>query len=221
MWRPLVLALLSLLLFVGLAFPAAHHHLLPGDELVYRTIQAEHSRLLTAFFYTVTKIGSYRVLAPVWAGVLLWLLLNTWNWLLVLFLILYACGAPLLRAIAKQAVARPRPSHSLVVKPHFHSYGFPSGHALAAVAFYGMFLVLWHRRGGRRGWQWGITGGLLLLILLIGVSRIYLGAHWPSDVLGGYALGVAYCSLATAVYEWMEPKGVGKSPMGKIGRAHV
>ena len=210
MQRPLVLALLSLLLFVGLALPAAHHLLLPGDELVYRTIQAEHSWLLTAFFQTVTKTGSYWVLAPVWAGVLLWQLPN---WGLCLFLILYAYGVPQLRATAKQAVARPRPSHSLVAKSHFHSYGFPSGHALAAVAFYGMFLVLWHRRGGRRGWQWGITGGLLLLILLIGVSRIYLGAHWPSDVLGGYALGVAYCSLATAVYGWMEPKGVGKSPL--------
>src|SRR5436190_20895350 len=124
MQRSLVLALLSLLLFVGLALPAAHHLLLPGDELVYRTIQAEHSRLLTAFFSTMTKIGSYWVLAPVWAGVLLWLLLNTWNWLLVLFLILYAYSVPQLRAIVKQAVARPRPSYSLVAKPHFHSYGF-------------------------------------------------------------------------------------------------
>ena len=131
----------------------------------------------------------------------------------MLFLSLYAYSVPQLRAIVKQAVARPRPSYSLVAKPHFHSYGFPSGHALAAVAFYGMLLVLWHRRGGRRGWQWGVTGGLLLLIVLIGVSRIYLGAHWPSDVLGGYALGVAYCSLATAVYGWMETKEVRKSPL--------
>ena len=120
MWRPLVLALLSLLLFVDLALPAAHHLLLPGDELVYRTIQAEHSWLLTAFFQTVTKTGSYWVLAPVWAGVLLWQLRN-WNWLLLLFLTLYAYGVPQLRATAKQAVARPRPSHSLVAKPHFHS----------------------------------------------------------------------------------------------------
>ena len=118
MQRPLVLALLSLLLFVGLALPAAHYLLLPGEELVYRTIQAEHSWLLTAFFQTVTKTGSYWVLAPVWAGVLLWQLPN---WGLYLFLILYALGVPELRAIAKQAVARPRPSHSLVAKPHFHS----------------------------------------------------------------------------------------------------
>ena len=49
-----------------------------------------------------------------------------------------------------------------------------------------------------------MTGGILLLILLIGFSRIYRGAHWPSDVLGGYALGGAYYFLVTAVYAWIE-----------------
>src|SRR6266487_4452204 len=78
------------------------------------------------------------------------------------------------------------------------------GLALAAAVFYGMLLVLLLKRVHHRGWRWGITGGLLLLILLIGVSRIYLGAHWPSDVLGGYTLGGAYCSLATVGCEWIE-----------------
>jgi membrane-associated phospholipid phosphatase len=135
-------------------------------------------------------------------GVLLW---QRNNWRLLLFLIFYSLGVPLLETGAKLAVARPRPYHYFVSGPPLHpSHGFPSGHALAAAAFYGLLLVLLRRRVRSRGWQRVITGGILLLILLIGCSRIYIGAHWPSDVLGGFALGGAYCLLAVAVYERIE-----------------
>ena len=200
--RPLFFALLNILLFVGLALPAAYHYLLPGEELLYQVIQAGHSPFFTSLFRTVTRAGKARVLVPVGVGVFLWQLRH---WRLLLFLAFYALGVPLLEGGMKQAVDRPRPRHSLASGALFHStHGFPSGHALAAAVFYGMLLVLLLKRVRHRGWRWGITGGLLLLILLIGVSRIYLGAHWPSDVLGGYTLGGAYCSLATMVCGWIE-----------------
>jgi undecaprenyl-diphosphatase len=104
----------------------------------------------------------------------------------------------------KYAVARPRPPHFLVTNTLFPpTHGFPSCHALAAAALYGLLLVLLRRRVRGREWQMGVTGGMLLLIFLIGLSRLYLNAHWLSDMVGGYALGGAYCALATAVYGWI------------------
>src|SRR5262249_55591787 len=153
----------------------------------------------------VTKAGSYKVLVPVGMSVLLW---QRDNWRRMLFLSFYALGVPLLETAAKRAVARPRPPDYFVADPALHaSHGFPSGHALAAAALYACPLVLLRRRIRPRRWQWVSSGGLLLLIFLIGSSRLYLGAHWPSDVLGGYALGGAYCSLARMVCERREGSG--------------
>jgi membrane-associated phospholipid phosphatase len=198
------LALLSLLLFVSLALPALHQHLLPGDAVVYHAFQVAHSPFWTSFFRILTQAGSYPVLVPVALGVVVW---QRTNRPLLCFLAVYTLGLPLLELGAKCAIARPRPRDFLGAGPLAHvSHDFPSGHALAAAALYGMLVVLIHRRAGSRKWQWGITGGLFLLILLIGVSRIYRAAHWPSDVLGGYALGGVYCALATAVYGWLERK---------------
>jgi undecaprenyl-diphosphatase len=199
------LTFLSLLFFMSLALPATHHYLLPGDELVYYALRAGHSPFYNSLFRALTKAGRYPVLIPVGIGVVIW---QRTNRRLLLFLALYTLGTPLLEIGAKYAIARPRPRYLLEAGPLVHSsHGFPSGHALAAAALYGMLLVLLHRRESSRGWQWAITGSLLLLILLIGVSRIYRAAHWPSDVLGGYALGAAYCSLATVVYRWIENRG--------------
>ena len=77
-------------------------------------------------------------------------------------------------------------------------YSFPSGHSFAAVTLYGM-LAVWLTRAvpARRAWVWGVT---LVLILLIGFSRIYLGVHYASDVAAGYTAGLPWlwgcCALA-------------------------
>lgn len=95
-------------------------------------------------------------------------------------------GSFLLNSLLKYIFARPRPNlfPPLVVE---HSYSFPSGHTMAAVAVYGLLaLVLWQR--GRRGWA-ALAGSWAPLVAL---SRVYLGAHYPSDVLASLAIGAIY-----------------------------
>jgi undecaprenyl-diphosphatase len=100
-------------------------------------------------------------------------------------------GASLLNAVIKEIVHRPRP----FVVPHLaqvSNASFPSGHAtLSAVAYFTMaaLLVRTRRDVGTRAY---ILVAAIVLVLMIGLSRIYLGVHWPSDVLGGWCFGAAW-----------------------------
>jgi undecaprenyl-diphosphatase len=202
--HPLFFVLGGCLVFVSLALPFAHQHLLPGDVLIYHFIQEVRSPLLTWIFRVVTKAGSSQVLVPVGVGVFLW---KRKHPRVLLFLVLYALGVILLEGGAKLAVARPRPRDYLGLGLPFHvSHGFPSGHALAAAAFYGMLLVLLRQSVHSQRGRQGVTAAILLLIILVGFSRLYLGVHWPSDVLGGWLLGGVYCTFATAVGRWIEKR---------------
>lgn len=91
----------------------------------------------------------------------------------------------LLNYFVKMIFYRPRPEWSLVTEL---GYSFPSAHAMISMVFYGYFIYFTHKNLKSR---WKIVVEILfgLLIFSIGVSRIYLGVHYPSDVLGGYALG--------------------------------
>lgn len=130
------------------------------------------------------------------AGVLIPLLLVVglvWRWRagtwrpLGLLAAAYA-GAWALQVSIKLLVHRPRPPATLALA-HFSGYAFPSGHATDSAAVYGMLAALLATASTRWGHKvvlWATASGL---VALIGLSRLYLGGHWLTDALGGFALG--------------------------------
>ncbi|WP_336970933.1 phosphatase PAP2 family protein [Sphingobium aromaticiconvertens] len=122
------------------------------------------------------------------AVAIVWLLVGRRGWD-ALWLTATVLGGTLLNLALKQLFAAPRPD----LLPHLdivHSYSFPSGHAAGNLIFFGAIAMLGRRRAG-----WAIA---TLCIALIGVSRIWLGVHWPSDVTAGWVEGVGWLLFCAA-----------------------
>jgi len=134
----------------------------------------------------------------------MWILL--WTWLATV------AGSALLNWLLKDFFQRPRPhfAHPLLVET---SYSFPSGHAMESFVAYGMlayFAVL-----ALRTWEArvGVVCGAALLVVLIGFSRMYLGVHYFSDVIAGYAAGGVWLSaLITGAETIRRSKNHGNKP---------
>lgn len=96
----------------------------------------------------------------------------------------------ILNKILKLIIARPRPPRlRLVIE---NGYSFPSGHSMVSFAFYGFLIYLINKNLKNKKIKYPLIILLSLLILLIGISRIYLGVHYVTDVLGGYIIGLIY-----------------------------
>jgi membrane-associated phospholipid phosphatase len=128
----------------------------------------------------------------IWVLGLCLLALFVWQrrWGTAVLLVLVAGGAQLLNDILKTVFHRDRPE-AVVTLISAQSYSFPSGHAMVAAAFY-FFLAYLAWRLVRGWWRWVMVAGLLLLVVLIGLSRIYLQVHYLSDVIAGYVAGFVW-----------------------------
>ncbi len=114
-----------------------------------------------------------------------------------------AASSTVINTLFKVIISRPRPGTDLVhVFRELNSYSFPSGHVMFYTTFFGFILFLSFTTL-KRSWRWALANTvLILLIALVGVSRIYLGEHWTSDVLGGYLLGSLLLALTINFYRW-------------------
>lgn len=125
---------------------------------------------------------------------------------LALFLAVTCLGGGVVDTIVKVAVGRPRPD---IEDPIAHAFGnsFPSGHSMQAVVCYGALLLVFMPLLSRRVQRIAIAA-TVLLALAIGVTRLALGVHFITDVLGGYALGAAWLAASVAAFEiWREERG--------------
>ncbi|HEV2760305.1 MAG TPA: phosphatase PAP2 family protein [Acidimicrobiales bacterium] len=125
---------------------------------------------------------------------------------LAVFLVVTTLGGGLLDTIVKEAVGRARPS---LVDPVATAHGksFPSGHAMSSTVVYGALLMVFLPVIGRR-YRPFVLGGAVVLVTAIGFTRLALGVHYISDVLGGFVLGLAWLAASAAAFStWRVERG--------------
>ena len=149
----------------------------------------------------VTALGGFAVLALLTLLAIGYLLVLK-KWGSALLLLIATLGGTAISEGLKLGFNRSRPDLVAHVV-ETTSMSFPSGHAMLSAATYLTLGALLARTQERRRLRGYIMGAAILLTLLIGVSRVYLGVHWPTDVLGGWCLGAAWAMLCWSIAQWL------------------
>jgi len=191
----LMVAVLSLFLFACIAYGVAHDRTAGLDLAIRNQVHAYASPSLTKAMIFISFLGGDGLTAASILSVLAFLVFR-WRreavWMAVTIL-----GAVVLDLSLKYAFHRPRPVPFFVPVPY--TYSFPSGHSLFSFCFYGVLAGLLTRRLKSTVARVLIWICAALLISAIGLSRIYLGVHYPSDVIAGYLAASLWVSTLVAL----------------------
>ena len=198
--RPLIL-LVIIFIAASWIFIGVTEDVLTGDPLVqsskslYHLLQGFRTPWGDKLMVAMTMLGDAAVTIPLILAALFWLLLKKDRYSALFLTVTAAIGFLLVTGV-KQITKIPRPVDMYGGAVH---WAFPSSHATMSMVIYGFLAMLCSRElvVNRRWLPFGLS---LFLILTIGYSRLYLGAHWLSDVVGGFSLGMAWLILMTVVY---------------------
>lgn len=205
----LIVYVIQLALFALLAWWIHIHPINSIDLAITREFQENPAGWLRVSMIVVSYPGFWYILVPLVA------LAALACWLIGLRLeAVFLVGLPLIsggvNTLVKVLVERPRPNGHLVnVFQAASGQSFPSGHVMAYLAFWGLlfsFGIILFR--GARWWRILLLVVSALLVVLIGPSRVYLGDHWASDVLGAYLIGGVLLGLALYLYLQLKQRGI-------------
>ena len=180
------LVIISLLMFGILAYLVRENKTGEFDSFIYSSVTFVKNDYFTGFYKFITMFASEIIVLFI---ALLFLLIFK-NKRYGIFVIFNAFNILILNILLKLIFMRDRPYDLMIITET--GYSFPSGHAMCALGFYGFIIYLtWHFNLEKKV---KITFTILLsiLIVLLGVSRVYLGVHYASDVLAGYRVSAAY-----------------------------
>lgn len=186
---PVLLLSVSLTVFILFTSELMENELSPLDSQIYGYLSKLISEDMTDLMKLISNMGSVYVLGA-GAAVLLfvfWIKRRFWFYGKMIAANLIAVS--LLNLLFKTIFHRVRPDILQLV--HASGYSFPSGHSMIGVAFYG-YLIYLCVLFVKKTWKQFLSALLLLLILMIGISRIYLGVHYASDVIGGFLAGFSW-----------------------------
>ncbi|MDD4666184.1 MAG: phosphatase PAP2 family protein [Clostridia bacterium] len=182
-----ILGVISLLVFLELSEDLLFDELQQFDQIVTGLIRIKMSTFLTKTMIYISALGSsamLTILGLLFFGYVLFVKKHFWDSLNIPIVLI---GATILNNILKIFFHRQRPMLEHLVP--VAGLSFPSGHAMISYAFYGLVIYLVWINTENKYLKSAVAVLLSLLILLIGISRIYLGVHYPSDVLAGFAAG--------------------------------
>ena len=163
------------------------------DDSIYNFLFSLRSDNLDTFMTTITKCAN--TLTIVVLLVILVFTLKKDDGYLILINVVCTVGA---NQVLKHIIRRLRPDHLRLVTEK--GYSFPSGHSMVSVGLYGILIYIVQKNIKNKPLKITLTVLLTLLILFIGTSRVYVGVHYPSDVLGGFVLALAILILVINYY---------------------
>ena len=185
--------LLSIIILIYIVRNLLYNDIANFDNAVYNFVASFISEPLTDMALVITTLGSAYIILPV----CLILIIVFWKKIEATAISINLIISFLANQILKRIVARPRPTEYKIVEEL--GYSFPSGHSMVGMAFYGLLIYFIYRKVKNPYIKWASCILLTTLIFLIGLSRVYLGVHYASDVIAGFCISAAYLALFTQV----------------------
>ena len=169
------------------------------DDKIYQFIISFQNDTLTNIMKVITSFANPLTIVSLCLASLLSLL---WKYKASIYLIIITIISTVFNFLTKNIVLRTRPDHLRLIEET--GYSFPSGHAMGSITFYGFIIFLLSKSKINKYLKIFLSIIIGLTIFLIGISRIYVGVHYPSDIIGGFLLG--YIILISSI-EFLTKKG--------------
>lgn len=193
-YRMILIGIL-LLLFFMISYLVHTDSILYFDNFIYNLISPFICNKLTTVFKFVTNFADKITIITL---CILSLVLIKNKWVFVIISI-DAVNSTIINRVLKMIFIRPRPEVLRLVKEG--GYSFPSGHTMAVTSFYGFLIYLTYKSNIDNKYKIPIYILLSLIIILVGLSRIYLGVHYASDVLAGYIVSIIHLTIYITILE--------------------
>lgn len=192
----------ALLCFAFVAYQVSSHEFLNFDTVIREWVYAHRTAVLSGFFIPVTYMGNWQSI--VLLGLVLLLYKGTRRDIGLPFAVI-SLGSTVAYKVVKGFFQRPRPDIAVRLIEQ-GGYSFPSGHSMNGLVCFGILIYLIRRYCKNRKLADGLTVFLAVLITAIGLSRVYVGVHFPTDIIGGWSLGAVYLCLSIIILEKIRGK---------------
>lgn len=186
-----IIFFLFFVIFLAIAEDVFEQEIFEFDSVVYNFLVNNRNEALNNFFKIITQFGSALFLIIITILCIIFIRDKKYKILVPANLVTIA----IINIVLKNFFLRPRPDELRLIEET--GYSFPSGHAMASTAFYGLLIYIVHEKVENKILRNTICIMLGLLILLISISRIYVGVHYTSDVIAGTCFSIAYLILIT------------------------
>ena len=189
-----IISAIFFLLFILIAVLITKNNIRLFDDNVYNYISSFRNSYLDNIFKIITKFAN-----PISITILVLILLIILKKENIYKLILTVSTTVLLNQALKHLIRRPRPDYIRLVSEK--GFSFPSGHSMVSLAFYGFIIYLIYKYIKNKKIKVFLITLLSMLIAFIGISRIYLGVHYTSDVCAGFLISISYLIIYTSIVD--------------------
>ncbi|MBS4208444.1 phosphatase PAP2 family protein [Bacillus sp. FJAT-50079] len=192
---------ISLVVFIGLALTFKQPAIVKYDVNILLFFEGIRTELFNHVFYLFTEIGSIKLLLPLAVLISIFLLIKK-RYIESIFVMLTFWGVRGVNHLLKEWFERERPSFNSLI--HAGDYSFPSGHVMNSIAFWGIvYYIFVHiiKMGLKRRRLYFCT--FVTMIILIAISRVYLGVHYFTDVVAGACAGFVFLLIDIYVYRFL------------------